>query len=45
MEVRKVVQVGGSIAITIPKSSGFELGDFVKVILKDGKITVEKIEE
>ena len=42
--IRKVLQHGPSLGITIPPDTGFVLGDYVRVAAKDGKMKVEKVE-
>lgn len=41
--IRTVMQVGNSIAVTIPQEIGFELGDEVLLTKKDDTVVISKL--
>lgn len=47
MEIRKIIRVGHSMSVTIPKSFGFKIGDHVVIshTADDNRIDITKIKE
>ncbi len=43
--IRKIIEHGDSIGVTILPDAGFRLGDYVKVFLENGCLIVEKVQD